>query len=257
MTDTSLQGVGVLVTRPEALAADLVAAIEEKGGIAYRFPAIDILPRQDSTVTAEAASLPVPDIAIFVSRNAVAEGLVHAEDALVGAIGPATAAAIRSAGRRVDIEPVEGFDSESLLEEAALQQVAGKQVRIIRGSDGREMLADTLRERGAIVNYLSVYERKLPDTDQATLAEVETAWRDGRIHVITAMSVQTLRNLAVLLPTWCRDQLGSIPLVTPAARVIKEAEDRYPSCRPVLAAGTEAANMVDAIVTACQSESES
>lgn len=257
MTDTSLQGIGVLVTRPEAVAAELIEAIEEKGGIAYRFPAIEILPRQSAVVDAEATNLPIPDIAIFISRNSVAEGLTHAQNALVGAIGPTTAAAIRSAGQSVDIESAEGFDSESLLKETALQYVAGKQVRIIRGSEGREMLADTLRERGAIVNYLSVYERILPDIDQTTLAEVETAWRDGRIHVVTAMSVQTLKNLPLLLPIWCREQLGSVPLVTPAVRVIKEAQDRYPLSQSVLATGTEAANIVDAIVTACESTSES
>jgi len=256
MTDTSLQGIGVLVTRPETLAAELIEAIEEKSGIAYHFPTIEILPRQGAVVDAEAANLPIPDIAIFVSRNAVTEGLAHAQNALVGAIGPTTAATIRSTGQSVDIESAEGFDSESLLKETALQHVAGKQVRIIRGSEGREMLADTLRERGAIVNYLSVYERTLPDIDQTMLAEVETAWRDGRIHVVTAMSVQTLKNLSLLLPTWCREQLGSVPLVTPAARVIKEAQDRYPLSRSVLATGTEAANIVDAIVTACESDSE-
>ena len=257
MNDAVLKGIGVLITRPEALATELIEAIEKKGGIAYCFPALKILPRESEVIDVEAANLPIADIAIFVSRNAVAKGLKHAQNAIICAIGPATAAAIRSTGRNVDTEPSEGFDSENLLKERSLQDVAGKQVRIIRGSEGREVLADTLRERGAIVNYLSVYEQTLPKVDEITLAKIETAWRNGRIHVVTAMSVQTLKNLPTLLPTWCRERLGSLTLVTPATRVIKEMQVRYPLSQPVLAAGTETSKIVDAIVTACKPDYKS
>jgi uroporphyrinogen-III synthase len=248
MTDTPLQGLGVLVTRPRAQATELVQAIEEKGGKVICFPALKIVPRDRIEIDNDAAALPAADIAIFVSRNAVDHGLVYATGAAKAAIGPATAAAIRSAGQTVEINPDSGYDSESLLAEPALGEVAGKQVRIIRGSRGRELLADTLRERGASVGYLSVYERKLPTVSPDLLVEVETAWRDGKINAITVMSVATLENLGTLLPEWCASQLENMPLVTPAARVIKEALDRYPESTPVLASGPQAADMVDAII---------
>ena len=248
MTDAPLQGVGVLVTRPRAQATELVQAIQDKGGKVICFPAIDIVPRDATEIANDAAALPAPDIAIFVSRNAVAHGLAHAAGAAKAAIGPATAAAIRSAGQTVEINPDSGYDSESLLAEPALREVAGKQVCIIRGSKGRALLADTLRERGADVEYLSVYERKLPTVSTDLLVEVETAWRDGNINAITVMSVATLKNLGTLLPEWCASQLENMPLVTPAARVIKEALDRYPESTPILASGPQAADMVDAII---------
>jgi uroporphyrinogen-III synthase len=248
MTDTPLLGVGVLVTRPHAQATELVQAIQDKGGTAICFPVIEIVPREHTEIASDAAALPAPDIAIFVSRNAVEHGLIHAAGAAKAAIGPATAAAIESAGQTVDIDPDSGYDSESLLGDPALSEVAGKQVRIIRGSKGRELLADTLRERGADVEYLSVYARELPIISAAVLVEVETAWREGKINVITVMSVATLKNLGTLLPEWCALQLKNMPLVTPAARVIKEALDRYPESAPILASGPQTADMVDAII---------
>jgi uroporphyrinogen-III synthase len=255
MTDTPLQGVGVLVTRPRAQAVELIELIERKGGNAICFPVIDIVPRDKSAIAADAALLPAPDIALFVSRNAVAHGLSHAAGAIKGATGPATAAAIEASGQSVDIQPDTGFDSESLLAEPVLQAVSGKNIRIIRGKGGRSLLADTLRERGAAVDYLSVYERVLPTCGPESLAEIETAWRGGSIHAITVMSVQTLNNLMVLLPKWCRQQIENVPLVTPAARVIKEALNTCPTARLVLASGPQATEMVAAIITTQLTES--
>ena len=248
MTDMPLQGFGVLVTRPRAQTTELVHAIQKQGGEVICFPAIEIVPRDRAEIAADAAALPTPDIAIFVSRNAVDHGLLHAAGAAIAAIGPATASAILAAGQTVEIHPDNGYDSESLLAEPALHEVAGKQVRIIRGSKGRELLAETLRERGASVEYLTVYERKLPTVSPDLLAEVEMAWRDGKIKAITVMSIATLDNLSTLLPEWCASQLENMPLVTPAARVIKEALNRYPESTPILASGPQAAAMVDAII---------
>ncbi len=255
MTGGPLHGAGVLVTRPRAQATGIFFLIRRKGGTAICFPVIDIVARDMSAVATDAALLPSPHITLFVSRNAVAHGLAHAAGAITGAIGPSTAAAIEAAGQTVDIKPGKGFDSESLLEASALQDVAGKQIRIIRGESGRELLADTLRERGATVNYLSVYERILPKCTPELLQEVEAAWRNGDLQAVTVMSIETLRNLFALLPSWCLQRIETVLLVTPAARVIKEALDHYPASRPVLATGPQAADMVDAIIAVLENNS--
>jgi len=250
MTNTPLSplsGVGVLVTRPRAQAAELIEGIESKGGTAICFPVIKIVPRDQDAIAADAAAMADPDIALFVSRNAVEHGLAYAKGAMKGATGPTTAAAILYAGHSVEIQSDHGYDSESLLEEPELQDVSGKQVRIIRGDDGRELLADTLRKRGATVNYLSAYERRCAEVSPIQLAEIEAAWRDGKIQVITIMSLESLKNLALLLPEWCVQQIASLPLVTPAARVIQEALDRYPDATLILAAGPQTTDMVEAI----------
>ena len=65
MTDTPLQGVGVLVTRPRPQARELVAAIQKSGGNAVQFPVIEIVPRAESEIALEAASLGEADIAVL------------------------------------------------------------------------------------------------------------------------------------------------------------------------------------------------
>ena len=248
MTDAPLAGVGVLVTRPRTQAAELVSAIERSGGTAFCFPVLDIAPLDENLIAAEADALPTPDVTVFISRNAVEYGLRYTGGASIAAIGPATASAIRAAGRVVDIEPAGGYDSEHLLAEPALQDIEGKTVRIIRGGKGRELLANELKARGATVNYLSVYERRLPSVSAEMLADIEARWRQGNISVITVMSVESLRNLVELLPDWCTKQIESTPLVTPAGRVLKETLDRYPASRAILSPGPQADEMVQAII---------
>ena len=247
MSDTGLAGVGVLVTRPDQQADELAQLIESHGGKAFRFPTIKIVPRDTAAVNTCAAALPDPDIAIFVSSNAVRHGLVFAEAASIAAVGPATAAAIEAAGRSVDIRPEAGFDSEHLLGEAEFEQISNAAIRIIRGQDGRELLATTLRGRGATVDYLAVYDRLMPEYGTARIDEYASRWQSGDIDVVTAMSVAALENLIALTPDSCMTLLARTPLVTPASRVIKEALNRFPDIPAVLAEGPRADEIVRTI----------
>jgi len=248
MPDGPLQGVGVLVTRPRTQAIELVDAIEAAGGNAYCFPVLEIAPFEELDISNSVSRLGTPDVVVFVSRNAVEHGIKFTGGALIAAIGPATAKAVEAAGRFVDIQPAAGYDSEHLLAEEPLRDMAGKTVRIIRGTNGRELLAEELKQRGANVEYLSVYERRLPEIGADTAADLEAEWRGGHINVVTVMSVQSLANLVELLPDWCAAQMKNTPLVTPSGRVLKEALDRYPASRPILAPGPGAKDMIDAIV---------
>lgn len=250
MNESRLDGAGVLVTRPEPLARELIDAVTAAGGEALPFPVIDILPRGADAIAADLAAMPAADIAVFVSRNAVAHGLaaLTTSPARVAAIGPATAGALAAAGRPADIVPRQGFDSEHLLAEPAFHDVAGKRIRIVRGEDGRELLARTLRERGAAVDYLAVYRRERHRYSADELAAIERLWNEGRIRFLTAMSVASLENLLELLPATCRDRLHRARLVTPSERVIQTALERIPRVRSLLAAGPGATCMVAAML---------
>jgi len=247
MADTSLAGVGVLVTRPKNQATPLARAIERCGGTAIRFPSIKIVARKAADIANDADRLAAPDITIFVSSNAVRQGLAYARDGLVVAVGPASAAAIEATGRDVNITPASGFDSEHLLAEPALADVAGRRIRIIRGQDGRELLARTLRERGAQVDYLAVYERALPGYTADEIATLAGKWRSGHINVVTAMSIASYQNLVALLPDSTLELLATTPLVTPAERVLQDAVSKFPGLPTALAAGPDTDNMVDSI----------
>ncbi len=251
MTDAPLNGVTVMVTRPAIQAGELIDAIREAGGTAIAFPVIEIVPRHPDTVAEEAHVLQPPDITVFVSRNAVDYGLPYAGSGAICAVGPATAAAITASGLSVAIQPAEGYDSEHLLAEPALQDVRGQAIRIVRGTRGRELLGNTLTERGASVEYLSVYERRLPGYDGKRLELIRSQLRD--VDVVTVMSVESLRNLVELLQPDGALLLAKVPLVTPASRVIKEACDRIPGSRPVPAKGPQASEMVRAIIALTES----
>jgi uroporphyrinogen-III synthase len=247
MADAPLAGVNVLVTRPAGQAGELVAAIDAAGGRSILFPVIEIAPRSPQDIEADLAGLADPDIVIFISRNAVEHGLAWSGDAAIAAVGPATAAAIEAAARVVDIRPAGGFDSESLLAEPALGDVHGKTIRVIRGNGGRELLAATLRERGATVDYLEVYARRTPGYTETEIADVAQKLQAGEIGAVVVMSVESFGNLLALLPESGRRALAETLLVTPASRVIKEVTDRLPGCPVTLADGPGADEIVRAI----------
>lgn len=248
MAERLLAGIGVLVTRPEHQAEDLAAAIEQLGGTAIRFATLEIHARDAATVSAAAARLPHPDIVIFVSSNAVRYGMHVVGDARIAVIGPATAAAVAAAGRHVDIAAAAGFDSETLLQAPELTNLAGKTITIVRGQDGRELLATTLRERGAAVNYLCAYERVAATHTSAEIEALLARWQAGGIAVVTALSVASFEQLVAALPAAAQRLLARTPLVTPAARVLKQADNQFPGLPVVLADGPDTAAMVRAIV---------
>ena len=255
MSEATLKGFGVLVTRPEHQADELSAAIEDAGGEAIRFPVVEIEPHDSGDVNRSLEGLPAPDITIFISTNAVMYGLSYAngDQARIAAIGPSTRAAIESAGAQVDIYPAQGFDSEHLLAENDLQEVTGKNIRIVRGDSGRELLANTLRERGATVDYLPVYRRLSRVYSPSLLTGLEHRWRDGQVSCVVAMSVDSLNKLQEILPAGARELLAETPLVTPSVRVLRTASDRIPEAKVSLAESPQTDDMVRALVACRQS----
>ncbi|NOX70150.1 MAG: uroporphyrinogen-III synthase [Gammaproteobacteria bacterium] len=258
MNNRPLTGIGVLVTRPAHQAGELQHAIEEAGGNAVLLPVIDIVPRARTDIKADLESLPLPDIAIFVSANAVSFGLdlIDNDRCQIAAIGPATARALAAADVRADIQSQGGFDTEHLLASNALQHVGGKTILIVRGRSGRELLAETLRERGARVDYLPVYERKTASPDAGTLKKLEKVWRNGQIEAVMVMSVASLHSMLELLPAYCMGQLSKTRLVAPSIRVIQTALERIPGLNGILSPGPGALDMTGALIAGLRTDSD-
>lgn len=255
MNNAGLAGCGVLVTRPVDQSRELTAAIEAAGGEVIGFPAIDIVGRDLNDIEEELAQLPKPDIVVFVSRNAVAHGLAAAGKcgAMIAAVGPATKKALETAGSAVDIFPDAGFDSEHLLDHADLKDVGGKNVIIVRGQSGRELLADTLGERGAKVDYLCVYERKAHQPLPAELDDLDSAVDAGTIRFVTVMSVDSLQCLVKILPPKALISLRQVTLVAPSTRVLQTASELIPGIETALARGPQAPEMLDTLIRLAQS----
>jgi len=244
-----LAGCSVLITRPAHQSRDLAAAIVAAGGSVSHFPVLEIVGRDSDVIRSEFAALATPDIVVFVSSNAVTYGFaaVAESNAKLAAVGPATRDAIEAMGGTVTMFPVGVFDSEHLLQHAGLQDPGGKNVVIVRGQRGRELLADTLRARGANVHYLCAYHREPCAPTAAEIDAIESALHAGAVHFVTVMSVETLQHLLRILPSRCLPLLRQSALVAPSARVLQTASELLPGVSTVLAAGPQAAAIVDVL----------
>ncbi|MDQ3648495.1 MAG: uroporphyrinogen-III synthase, partial [Actinomycetota bacterium] len=106
------------------------------------------------------------------------DGLVaHGKDArsLAGAcltaIGPGTAKALSDRGLMADVVPPRSI-AESLVEVLGEIEVAGKRVLVARAAEAREVLPQALRDRGAEVDVVPLYEtvvEPLGDEERAAL----------------------------------------------------------------------------------------
>lgn len=222
-----LRDVGVLVTRPARQAAGLAAQLAALGATPIMFPATVILPPPDRTrLDRIHASLDRFDIAIFVSANAVEFGAPAPQSwpaqLQTYAPGPGTAAALAAAGIHDVTIPAVSFDSEGLLALPELGRVTGRQIAIFRGEGGRDLLGDTLRARGANVEYVDCYRRAAPRSGAEGLVE---ALRAGRVHALTLTGSEGLDNLWNLLDADTRRQLQRLPTFVPHPRIAEHARN--------------------------------
>ncbi len=245
-----LQGCGVLVTRPAHQAVGLGQRIEQLGGRAVFFPVLEISPPQDRRALEDCVQrLDDFDVAIFISANAIERALptiLERRDwptgVQIAVIGRRSAQALEAFGLQADLCPQTHFNSEALLQLEALQDVTGQRFLIFRGNGGREFLADTLRERGAQVEYVQAYQRSRPVADSSTVVE---AWRAGGIDLVQVNSVESLENLFAMLDDEGRALLRETPLLVVSERILPVAE-RLGITRPPLVA----ANATDEAVLA-------
>jgi uroporphyrinogen-III synthase len=220
-----LGGIGVIVTRPQRQAAGLARKLVAAGATPLLWPAIVILPPLDRTPLERAhAMLDSYDIAVFVSANAVEYGVPDPSrwppSLRVFAPGPGTAEALAAVGLTSTRIPVTTFDSEGLLALPELQHVDGARVLIFRGQGGRELLGDTLLQRGARVDYVSCYRRAAPTSGAGGLLE---ALRDDRAHALTLSSAEGIDNLLAAVGIEGRALLARIPAFVPHPRVADHA----------------------------------
>ena len=242
----SLTGVHVLNTRPAHQSAELTAALRAAGAQVSELPLIAIAPRELSPAQNRLLlDLDRYDAVFFVSANAAQLGL----DAIANlwpqwphqlpayAVGERTARVLRDAGLRVHV-PAQA-DSEGLLAMSALQDVRGKKFLLFRGEGGRELLINTLRERGAHLDVLELYRRELP-------AAATTQWQAlaAKPAVVIMTSPDAMRHWQqiagadALLPLWL--------VVSPRMHMAAQTA----GARALTAAGADVASLLSALDSA-------
>ncbi len=169
-----LHGRRVVVTRARAQASGLAATLRTLGAEVVELPAIRIEPRLESAEVGAAVErigeyalicVTSPNGAHLLFEALAKAGLdaralggtKQTQGTTVAAIGPGTARALAEHGIQADIVP-ERFVAEALIEALAPVEVEGRRVLIARAAEARDVLPDALRERGAEVDVVALYE---------------------------------------------------------------------------------------------------
>lgn len=213
-----------LVVRPAAQANQLVQMLRQLGHAPLCCPLLETRPGCDLPHLGD--MLQEADLVIAVSMHAV--HFAHHFLLQTGqtwphidyfAVGQASADAFAEAGIQA-LCPADPR-SEGLLALPALQGVSGRRVLILRGNDGRDLIARTLASRGALVHYCATYERHYPDLDGDALTR---HWQAAGLDSLLITSGELLQRLLALVPgpqhPWLYDRL----LVVPSPRVAEMAE---------------------------------
>jgi len=198
-----LHGRTVVVTRARAQASGLAGTLRDLGAEVVELPAIRVEPRIDSDAVRDAvAAIGEYSLLCLTSPNGVrllfeamaAAGLDARALAgvAVAAIGPGTARALRREGIVAEIVP-ERFVAEALVEALADVEVEGRRVLVARAAEARDVLPDALRERGADVDVLALYETVREPPDEEAVAAAQAA------DYVTFTSSSTVTNLTAAL----------------------------------------------------------
>ena len=221
----NLGGLSVLVTRPAEQAATLAEAISQAHGRPVTFPALEILgPEDKHAARAKLSGLTTVDLLVFISANAVRYAFPLMPDNIpidlqVAAVGQATARALDEFGLEPTVVPKDSMDSEGLLRMPQLQDVRDKRILIVRGNGGRELIRETLEQRGAQVEYVEVYRRQVPKRNPANLV---ANW-DTMVEAVTITSGQILENLLGMLGDSGTEALQRTPVVVVSERIAEQA----------------------------------
>jgi uroporphyrinogen-III synthase/uroporphyrinogen III methyltransferase/synthase len=170
MTFAPLANKRILVTRAAHQAGKLSEGLRAAGVEPVEVPVLEIRPPASyDPLDAALRDLNAYDWLILTSANAVhalversaACGIVYNEAKLqVAAVGKATAEAARHAGFTVALTPKE-YIAESLIDSLA-DLAAGQRVLLARAAIARDLIPDTLRATGAIVDVVDAYQNAIP-----------------------------------------------------------------------------------------------
>ncbi len=216
-----LFGKRILVTRARAQASEFADLLEANGAEVIQFPTIKIQPIAASPQTealrdrelalrsaaAAIAKLHEYDWVIFTSVNAVKilyERLrENGKDARafgrckICAVGPKTVDALNHIGIHPDFVPARSRGSTIATEMAALH---GKKILLPRAKIATAALPDGLREKGALVDEVPLYNTV--EVAGENRDEIEAALLNGSINLVTFTSSSTVMNFLKMFPAY-------------------------------------------------------
>lgn len=226
----------VVITRPRAQADALAKQVAALGREAVVLPLLDIFPLPDqSRLAATLADLSRYTMVAFVSPNAIDAAFAHVKawprEVTLAVLGEGSRVALARHGlddsNATIVSPLDPArsDSENLLQSLDLAALAGKQVLIVRGESGRELMADGMRAAGATVTTVAAYRRSVPVLTPALRQQLLTLLERENDWIIT--SSEALRGLLALVDEL--DSPGNVSklqqqhMIIPHARIAETA----------------------------------
>lgn len=137
------------------------------------------------------------------------------------AVGKATQKKLQCVTKQQVLVPSVQFTSEGLLHLPCLQNIHNKQILILRGIGGRELLAETLTARGAIVDYYQPYQRIVIDLQGSQLVE---QWKLQKINGAIISSIEILHRLLEIIPERELNWLKTLTIYVPSKRIADQAQ---------------------------------
>jgi len=197
----SLADVRILITRSKDENETLAKKLRQLGAIVAELPTIEFAPPENTKPLDQSIKmLSKYDWLIFTSRHgvqffskrmaALGEPPGRLREVKVAAIGPATAAALQSLGKKPDYVPYEFLSSQIA---RGLGDVKGKRILLPRTDIASRGLPEELRMQGTSVDEVVVYRTVVPE--DLSLDRLLLILKQG-LDVVTFTSPSTVRNLA-------------------------------------------------------------
>ena len=246
-----LFGKRILVTRARAQASEFAELLETNGAEVIQFPTIEIRPLNlDPTYI---QSINKYDWVIFTSINAVQifyERLrENGKDARafatskVCAVGTKTVEALNSIGIHPDFVPSHARGSTIAAE---IEKVHGKKILLPRAKIAAAALPEGLRERGAHVDDVPLYDTVKVASENAD--EIETDLLNGSIDFVTFTSSSTVTNFLEMFPTQAPTALLKSAQVAVIGPETQKTAIEYGAQVNVIAKQPTIENLVEAII---------
>ena len=210
-----LFGKAVLVTRPPAQAPAMSNLLAGLGAEPIECPTLEICPPDNWEKVDEAIHcLSTYQWVIFTSANGVQAFLTRLHECQKDArafggiriccIGPKTKDALTAWGLTADVVP-QDFQAEGILKSLGNLGMSGQRILIPRAKVAREILPEQLREMGANVDVVTVYQALPPEID---VDLVRLRLQRGEVQYVTFTSSSTVRNFCGLFPD--RQELATL-----------------------------------------------
>ena len=204
-----LFGKRVLVTRPRDQAAEMVDRLSIMGAEAIEAPMIRIAPPEDPDPLLRAADHANEfDWIVFTSANSVEAFMSALLDGTrdvrwlkrprLCSVGTGTAERLARYGVKADLIPSEFRGEALVMAMADTGTLEGQHVLVPRADIGRDVIAEGLRDAGALVSDVVAYRTVLEDAQQDDGPDVYRMLLDDAIDVVTFTSPSAVRNFAAI-----------------------------------------------------------